>query len=39
VKDFADGGADCIEGSCGSLSEQMFGLGEDLFDQIQVETS
>ncbi|MEY9181291.1 hypothetical protein ABIG06_001557 [Bradyrhizobium sp. USDA 326] len=36
MKDLAGGGANRVDGSCGSLSEQMFELGRDLFDLVQV---
>jgi len=36
VEELTDGGADRIDGSGGSLSEQMLELGKDLFDRVQV---
>jgi|tagenome__1003787_1003787.scaffolds.fasta_scaffold17911979_1 hypothetical protein len=35
-KEFADGGVDRIDGSCGCPSEQTFELGNDLLDRVQV---
>jgi hypothetical protein len=35
VEELADGSVDGIDGSGGSLSEQMVELGKDLFDQVQ----
>jgi hypothetical protein len=32
----ADCGADRLDGSCGSFAEQMFELGTELFDWVQV---
>jgi hypothetical protein len=35
-QNFTDGGADGMDGSGGGFSEQVFELGKDLFDRLQV---